>query len=106
MSGVDPEIRRQKIIQNLDLLRGEFSARLSDASRRRVNLRVADRILPVGVTGIDVETHRGWLIVQHYLAATPAERAPLITLRRDGDGPWFDRYLAQCEACWSDAKDW
>ena len=33
MSGVDPAIRRQKIIQNLELLRTEFDARLDTEAR-------------------------------------------------------------------------
>jgi hypothetical protein len=106
MSGVDKEVRRQKIIQNLDLLNHELNAHLPQAARRRVSLQVADRIFPVGVIGLDIETRNGSLIVQHYLVETPAGRAPLIRLRRDEDNPWFDRYLAQCEACLKDAKDW
>ena len=106
MSGVDPEIRRAKIAQNLDLLRGAFDTRLTAAARRRVSLQVVDWILPVGVTGIDLAARDGRLIVQHHLTRTAAEQAPLLDLRRDVDGIWFDRYEQQCEAAFAGAKEW
>lgn len=106
MSGVDPVIRRQKIIQNLELLRTEFHARLDETARSRVSLMVTDRVLPVGVVGLDERARGGSLIVQHYLTATAAELAPLIWLRSETDQPWFSRYLAQCEACLVGARAW
>lgn len=106
MSGVDPAIRRQKIIQNLELLRTAFGARLDTAARSRVSLMVTDRVLPVGVVGLDERVRGGSLIVQHYLTATAADRAPLIWLRPETDQPWFNRYLAQCEACLAGARVW
>jgi hypothetical protein len=106
MSGVDPEIRRAKIVQNLDLLRNTFAAQLGASARRRVRLQVVDRVLPVGVIGIDVAAKDGRLIVQHHLTRTPAEHAPLLDLRRDVDGVWFERYEKQCEAAFVGAKEW
>ncbi len=106
MSGVDPAVRRQKIIQNLELLRADFAARLDLAARGRVSLMVADQVLPLGAVGLDEQTRGGSLIVQHYLTATAAELAPLIWLRAETDQPWFNRYLAQCEACVSGAREW
>jgi hypothetical protein len=53
MSGVDPAVRRQKVIQNLELLRAEFTAHLDPAARGRVSLMVADRVLPLGAVGLD-----------------------------------------------------
>jgi hypothetical protein len=106
MAGVDPQIRRAKVTQNLDLLKNAFDTRLTAAARRRVSLQVVDRILPVGVTGIDLAARDGRLIVQHYLTRTAAEQAPLLDLRRDVDGVWFERYEAQCEASFDGAKEW
>lgn len=106
MSGINATIRRQKIIQNLDLLQNQFSSNLSKIDRRRVQLKVTNRILPVGVIGIDTATRQGLLTVQHYLIETPAEHAPLIQLRRDIDESWFNVYLAQCEACFKSSRDW
>lgn len=106
MSGVDPALRRQKIIQNLELLRASFAAHLEPAARGRVSLVVADQVLPIGAVGLDEQSRGGSLIVQHYLTATAAELAPLIWLRADADQPWFGRYLAQCEACVSGAREW
>ncbi|WP_370362102.1 DUF5919 domain-containing protein [Catenulispora sp. MAP12-49] len=106
MAGVDPQIRRAKITQNLDLLKSAFETRLTAAARRRISLQVVDQILPVGVTGIDVAARDGRLIVQHYLTRTAAEQAPLLDLRRDVDGVWFERYEAQCEASFDGAKEW
>jgi hypothetical protein len=106
MSRVDPAVRRQKIIQNLELLRAEFAAHLDPAARGRVSLMVADQVLPIGAVGLDEHTRGGSLIVQHYLTATAAELAPLIWLRAETDQPWFNRYLAQCEACVSGAREW
>lgn len=105
-AGVDPVIRRAKIIQNLDLLKSAFDARLTRAARRRVSLQIVDRVLPVGVVGVDVESRDGRLIAQHYLTRTPAEHAPLLDLRRDVDGVWFERYERQCEASFEKAKEW
>lgn len=106
MSGVKTAIRRQKIIQNLNLLQDKFASNLSKIDRRRVQIRVTDRILPIGVVGIDTGTRRGLLIVQHYLTETPAEHAPLIQLKRDIDEAWFNVYLTQCEACFKSSRDW
>jgi hypothetical protein len=106
MSGVDPAVRRQKIIQNLELLRAEFTAHLDPAARGRVSLMVADLVLPLGAVGLDEQARGGSLIVQHYLTATAAELAPLIWLRAETDQPWFSRYLAQCEACLCGAREW
>lgn len=106
MAGVDPRIRRAKITQNLDLLKSALDARLTASARRRVSLQVVDQILPVGVMGIDVAAGDGRLIVQHYLTRTAAEQAPLLDLRRDLDGAWFERYEAQCEANFDGAKEW
>jgi hypothetical protein len=106
MAGVDPAIRRQKIIQNLELLRAQFATHLDASIRGRVSLMVADRVLPVGAVGLDVGARGGSLIVQHYLTVTTAELSPLIWLRPETDQPWYDRYLAQCEACLVGARKW
>lgn len=106
MSGIDPVVRRAKIIQNLDLLGAGLAAQLDAKALARVTIAVADRILPVGAIGIDEGTSGGSLIVQHYLTATAAGLAPLMQLRADADQPWYGRYLAQCEACLDGARDW
>lgn len=105
-AGIDPQIRRQKIIQNLDLLREHFSARLTEAQLRRVSVQVADIVLPVGVVGLDTGLRSGVLVVQHYLAGTSAERSPLLELHADRDQPWYERYLTQCETCMKEARVW
>jgi hypothetical protein len=105
-SGVDPELRRLKIIQNLELLRKEIAARLDPPARGRVSLLVADLVFPVGAVGLDEETPGGSLIVQHYLAGTAAEDAPLLWLHAGTDEPWYRRYLAQCDACLGAARPW
>lgn len=105
VSGVDPVLRRGKIIQNLELLRRQL-AQLPSDSRARVRLMVADLALPVGVVGLDETTRSGSLIVQHYLTSTAAELAPLLWLHAESDEPWYGRYLAQCEACVTAARTW
>lgn len=104
-SGVDPALRRGKIVQNLELLRKEF-AQLAPDARARVRLMVADLALPAGAVGLDESTRGGSLIIQHYLAGTGSERAPLLQLRAESDEPWYGRYLAQCEACVAAARPW
>ena len=106
MSRVDPGVRRQKIIQNLELLRAQFAAHLDPDARSRVSVMVTDQVLPLGVIGLDEQTRSGSLIVQHYLTATVAERAPLIWLHHETDQPWYGCYLAQCEACLANAREW
>jgi len=106
MSGVNPDVRRTKIIQNLELLHAELDTRLETEAIARVTVLVADQILPVGVVGLDESTNGGSLIVQHYLTATSAGAAPLMWLRAGADQPWYGRYLAQCEACMAGARSW
>lgn len=106
MSGVDPALRRGKIVQNLELLRTDLAARLDTASLARVSLLVTDRVLPLGAVGLDEQTPNGALIIQHYLTDTPAEHAPLFWLHAETDQPWYGSYLAQCEACVADARPW
>ena len=106
MSGIDPERRRQKIIQNLQLLRSELTSRLTPDENGRVSVMIIDQILPVGVVGLDEKTTHGSLIVQHYLTHTPAEQDPLLWLHPETDRPWYGRYLAQCEACFDSARPW
>jgi len=105
MSGVGPALRRGKITQNLELLRKELS-RLEPAVRARVSLLVTGQVLPLGAVGIDEGTSSGSLIVQHYLAGTSVEHAPMIWLRAGADEPWYNRYLAQCDSCLADAREW
>jgi hypothetical protein len=105
-AGVDPQIRRQKIIQNLGLLREHFETRLTEAQRRRVSVQVADTVLHTGVVGLDTAHRSGILVVQHYLAGTPAERSPLLELHAERDQPWYERYLTQCETCLKEARAW
>jgi hypothetical protein len=104
-SGVDPILRRGKIVQNLELLRKEF-AQLAPDAQGRVRLLVADLTLPIGAVGLDEGTPGGSLIVQHYLVGTAAEQAPLLHLRAKSDEPWYGRYLAQSEACVAAAQVW
>lgn len=106
MSGVDPALRCGKITQNLELLRQEFTSKLDPAALTRVSLLVTDQTLPVGAVGIDEETSGGSLIIQHYLAGTNAEHAPMLWLRPQADEPWYSRYLAQCDACLADTREW
>jgi hypothetical protein len=106
MSGIDPERRRQKIIQNLQLLRSELTTRLDPDGCTRVSVMIIDQILPLGAVGLDERTLHGSLIVQHYLTRTPAEHDPLLWLHPETDQPWYDRYLAQCEACFAGARPW
>jgi hypothetical protein len=105
MSGVDPALRRGKIVQNLELLRNEL-AQLDPDVRARIRLMIADRVLPLGAIGLDEGSKSGSLIVQHYLTGTAAELAPLLWLHAESDEPWFSRYLAQCDACVAAARAW
>ena len=79
---------------------------LDPAALARVSLLVADLALPLGAVGLDEGTRDGSLIIQHYLAATSTEQAPLIWLHAPADEPWFGRYLAQCEARLAPAREW
>jgi hypothetical protein len=106
MSGVDPALRKGKIIQNLELLRKELTARLDATALGRVSLLVADLALPLGAVGLDEATTGGSLIIQHYLASTSAAAAPLMWLHAEADEPWYGRYLAQCETCLAGARPW
>jgi hypothetical protein len=69
-------------------------------------LRAGFAVLPVGVVGLNEHTRSGSLIIQHYLAGTASEHAPLMWLNAERDEPWFGRYLAQCEACADRAREW
>lgn len=106
MSGIEPEARRERIRHNLNLIENQFATELSAPARRKCSLLVADRVFPVGVIGIDVDTSNGSLIVQHYLTGTSPQRAPLMWLHRRSEPEWFDCYLEQCNACFVDAREW
>jgi hypothetical protein len=106
MSEVDPEIRREKIRQNLMLLKGQIVANLSGSARRRIHLSVVDRILPVSAVALDWETPHGSLIIQHHLTSMPAELAPMLLLSKEMDADWFQRYVDQCNACFKGAREW
>jgi hypothetical protein len=106
MSGIEPDRRQERIRHNLNLIKNQLETKLSSPARRKCSLQVADRVFPVGVIGIDVDTGRGSLIVQHYLTGTSPQRAPLMRLRQRSEPEWFDCYLEQCTACFVDAREW
>jgi hypothetical protein len=106
MSGVDAEIRRQKIRQNLNLIRNQVLNTLNKTGQRRVSLCTTDALLPVSVTAIDENSSQGSLIVQHHLRATPAESAPMVYLSKKSDPEWFRRYLDQTVSCFIGSKEW
>lgn len=74
-SGVDPVLRRGKIVQNLELLRKEFGQLAPDA-RARVRLLVADLALPAVAVGLDEGTRGGSLIVARPEVLRPPVRGP------------------------------
>ena len=106
MSRVDPEIRRQKIRQNLNLIHNQLVTTLDKSTSRQVSLYVVDALLPISVIAIDQDGRRGSLIVQHHLTATHAEKAPMIYLSKKEDPEWFQCYLDQCIACFTGANEW
>jgi hypothetical protein len=106
MSRVEPEIRRQKIRQNLDLIKTQLSTNLSKADLRHVSLLTVDAVLPVSVVALDQDDRQGSLVVQHHLTATQAEKAPMFVLSKKEDAEWFQRYLDQSMACFEGANEW
>jgi hypothetical protein len=106
MSGVDPEVRREKIRQNLTLLKSQLATKLSGSARRRVTLSVVERIFPVSIVALDSAMGHGSLVVQHHLTSVPAEQAPMVLLSKELDPTWFHRYLEQGQACFSEARNW
>jgi hypothetical protein len=106
MSRVDPEIRRQKIRQNLNLIKDQLSSTLSNAALRRVSLCTVDALLPVGIVAIDQDSRHGSLIAQHHLAATSPEKAPMVRLLRASDPEWYQRYLDQSMGCFTGSREW
>jgi hypothetical protein len=106
MSGVDPGVRSQKIRQNLDLIKNQLSSTLSKSALRRVSLCTVDAVLPVSIIAIDQASRQGSLIVQHHLTGTRAEAAPILSLSKKDDPEWFQRYLDQSMACFTEANEW
>jgi hypothetical protein len=106
MSRVDPEIRSQRIRQNLNIIKSQLVSALSKSAMHRVRVYTVDALLPVSVTVIDQETSDGWLLAQHHLTATQAEQAPLLYLSKKDDVEWFHRYLDQCISCFEGANEW
>jgi hypothetical protein len=106
MSRVDPEIRSQRIRQNLNMIKSQLLGTLNKSAMRHVRLFTVDAVLPVSVTVIDQDTSRGWLVAQHHLTATHAEAAPMIYLSKKDDAEWFQCYLNQCMACFENATEW
>jgi hypothetical protein len=106
MSRVDPEIRRQKIRQNLNLIKNQLLSTLSKTALRHISLCTVDALLPISVIAIDQDTRQGSLIAQHHLTATAAEWAPMLFLSRKDDSEWFQRYLGQSMDCFMGAHEW
>ena len=106
MSRIKPEIRRQKIRQNLDLIKSQLSTNLSKSALRHVSLLTVDAVLPVSVVAIDQDGRQGSLVVQHHLTATQAEKAPMLFLSKKEDSEWFQCYLDQSMACFEGANEW
>lgn len=106
MSGVNSGIRRQKIQQNLNLIKNQLLSNLSKRALRHVRLCTVDAVLPISVIAIDQDTRQGSLIVQHHLTAMRAEEAPMLCLTKKDDPEWFQRYLDQTMACFKGASEW
>lgn len=106
MSMVDPEIRSQKIRQNLNLIKSGLSNARANIPPRHVQLCIVDALLPVSLIAIDQNTSHGSLIVQHHLTATQAERAPMVYLSRKEDPEWFQCYLDQYTDCFTNSIEW
>jgi hypothetical protein len=106
MSRVNPEVRKQKIRQNLDLIKSRLLSDLSKPALRRVSLCTVDALLPVSIIAIDQDARRGSLIVQHHLTGTQAEQAPMLVLSREDDPEWFQCYMNQSMACFAQAHEW
>ena len=94
-SGVDPDVRRNKIASNLRLLAGHIKP-----APGKIELNVTDGFLSAGCIGVDLHLPSGFMIVQHYLRATGADESPSLRVERQLHRKWYDTYERQLEYVW------
>lgn len=98
-SGVDPEVRRGKLSSNLRHL----ASRIAPA-RGKLELRTLDAFMSVGGIGVDMHLPSGFMVVQHYLRAITAEKAPSLWIERRANPAWYDVYERALEQAWRDSS--
>lgn len=101
MSGVSVDKRKQKIKANLDYLLGEFEEYYIIGY---IELKLIDNVLPFSFIGIDTNSPKGKLIVQHYLFQSPSELSPMLELTQD-NRIWYNLYLDQWEKMWNSGRN-
>jgi hypothetical protein len=94
-SGVDPEVRRNKIASNLKLLAGHIKP-----APGKIELHVTDSFLSAGCIGVDLHLPPAFMIVQHYLRGTGADESPALRVERQLHRKWYDTYERQLESAW------
>ena len=103
MSNIDPEIRRSKIVANLDLLQSMLSAQAKQGSWA---IKVINEPIPAGCVGIDLPEREGLIIAQHYLCRIDTENSPILMLSQDLDEFWYNIYRMHMNNMWHDAKEY
>ena len=98
-SGVDPEVRRTKISSNLRHLASQIAP-----ARGKIELRTLDAFVSVGGIGVDMHLPSGFMVVQHYLRAITAEKAPSLWIERRANPAWYDVYERALEQAWRDSS--
>jgi hypothetical protein len=94
-SGVEPDVRRNKINSNLRHLAPHVLR-----ARGRIELHVTDAFFATGCIGVDMHLPSGMLVIQHYLTGTGADQSPVVHVTRTRHREWYDVYERQLEATW------
>ena len=94
INDVDLQVRRNKIISNLQLMRD-----LSTYSN--IQIKVVDRFFIAGCTAVDFNNQNGRIIAQHYLTATSTSVAPTLDLNYKDSPYWMGVYSNYLESLWN-----
>jgi hypothetical protein len=94
----------------VERLRSRIRASLDELAGLRgaggqLEVRVTTAVPHIGVNAVDVESERGFIVVQHYEYRPTADAAPILRLDTR-DAYWFPHFVAEANRMWEDAQPW
>lgn len=98
INDVDTEIKRSKIITNLDILYSQTKG------VPNIELRTVDNIFVSGCTAIDADTSYGRIVSQQYLFHVGTANAPILDIYADEAPTCFEAYNQYLRNLWNIAK--
>lgn len=100
MSGIDENLRKNKISSSLDQLYDEFNTYIKKGN---LKLNVIDAVVPIGLVGIDTKKRNGIIIINHHLYKEKSFNCPRIILKNRSESIWYKLYCKQWDGLWKDS---